>query len=1068
MRMTPLVRLFMPAVVLGSLLTGAQALTWPATMTAGTPPALTGIPPVPGPARFFVAHAPLGDVVGFDAAGNEVRRVSTQFGPGDSIVVGDFDGNSIDDFAYGDVQSGDIRVHLREGFVGIIGGLGFDADPGGADALATGDIDGDGTDEIVMINAPTGDAIALRPSGQQVTRIENTSFDSDSDNPDRFAVGDVNGDGRDEMVVAAAPSGDLIAFDINGAEVAKIEGSGFDTAPGSGRDGFAMGDVNGDLVEEFLVADAPSGEVIALAAAGGPPVRTFATGFDSDPGDEDRIAAADIDSDGYGDVVIADDPTEELVAHLGPGGVRVVAGTGFDSDGGAPDGFTVTDIARDVDGDAVRDRVERRGIHDAAGTQLLAPSSPCRETINIEIDYETGPLGLFVPDAAGLDAVADSFARAPRTGPAQCPYPGVSSQDGIELRWWLSEALTATGPLGTAESFDAIKSAHFLPVLEPHVHYSVWGNQVQDPSNNAPIGGRCCYGPAGKDFIAESEGDALEQGTTFMHELGHALGLGHGGADGINEKPNYLSVMNYWFSHTGLRDSSVVDAGGVPVPEYDFSRRELPPLDETLLAETTGVGADRPFITKHRDASGGEQPVRADLPINWDGDANLGETVKLNVNNDDNGYCVLPGANGQLDTTTTVDDDVPIDGVILAGGDFTCDTTAVPDDVQAVAVNSVPQLVGHDDWRVIRFGGWPSGGRQVLDSPEPTEAELDEVAQAWDESLIPDRTVSLAPSRPGFHSAVLGVAVDGDRLFATQHYQTLTTPSTSDRPGSLVVLNRATLQVVARVPVGFAPRSVTVNPVTGRVYVLSGTDPQDPIRNRITVVDRNSLAVLARIDFLTPQPTTDIVVNPRTNRLYASSPSQNRLHVFDAVTNQELTPIQIGAGPGGLAVDQSTNTIFVALSKRGVPVEVAALGSVVDDGVTQVVNPPVSLGPPHTQPTDVALDPGTGRVYVANLGGGTVAPSLTVLDGHTRAIIGAIPLTGPSRAIAINPYGHRVFVASEGTSSTVDTDQVRVIRRSTPGLAFSIAAAPGAERQLYYGDLRAGTITRLSYSSGNP
>ena len=30
-----------------------------------------------------------------------------------------------------------------------------------------------------------------------------------------------------------------------------------------------------------------------------------------------------------------------------------------------------------------------------------------------------------------------------------------------------------------------------------------------------------------------------------MHELGHNLGLEHGGRDPVNCKPNYLSIMSY-------------------------------------------------------------------------------------------------------------------------------------------------------------------------------------------------------------------------------------------------------------------------------------------------------------------------------------------------------------------------------------------------------------------------------------------------------------------------------------------------------------------------------------------
>ncbi|MBK7585771.1 MAG: hypothetical protein IPI67_36990 [Myxococcales bacterium] len=36
-----------------------------------------------------------------------------------------------------------------------------------------------------------------------------------------------------------------------------------------------------------------------------------------------------------------------------------------------------------------------------------------------------------------------------------------------------------------------------------------------------------------------------EPAGSFMHELGHTLHLEHGGADSLNYKPNYPSVMNY-------------------------------------------------------------------------------------------------------------------------------------------------------------------------------------------------------------------------------------------------------------------------------------------------------------------------------------------------------------------------------------------------------------------------------------------------------------------------------------------------------------------------------------------
>jgi len=42
------------------------------------------------------------------------------------------------------------------------------------------------------------------------------------------------------------------------------------------------------------------------------------------------------------------------------------------------------------------------------------------------------------------------------------------------------------------------------------------------------------------------------QASTIMHEFGHNLGLGHGGFEATNYKPNYVSIMNYLYQLNGL------------------------------------------------------------------------------------------------------------------------------------------------------------------------------------------------------------------------------------------------------------------------------------------------------------------------------------------------------------------------------------------------------------------------------------------------------------------------------------------------------------------------------------
>ena len=67
-----------------------------------------------------------------------------------------------------------------------------------------------------------------------------------------------------------------------------------------------------------------------------------------------------------------------------------------------------------------------------------------------------------------------------------------------------------------------------------------------------------------------------------MHELGHNLGLRHGGGDDESYKPNFLSVMNYSFQNSGLFINGKEG-------NLDYSRFLIPSLDETLLNEAVGL-----------------------------------------------------------------------------------------------------------------------------------------------------------------------------------------------------------------------------------------------------------------------------------------------------------------------------------------------------------------------------------------------------------------------------------------------------------------------------------------------
>ena len=71
---------------------------------------------------------------------------------------------------------------------------------------------------------------------------------------------------------------------------------------------------------------------------------------------------------------------------------------------------------------------------------------------------------------------------------------------------------------------------------------------------------------------------------TLLHELGHTLGLHHGGIDDYAYKPNYISVMNYNLQFPDLVGNRALD----------YSRCEMLPLNESGLNESEGIGPTCP------------------------------------------------------------------------------------------------------------------------------------------------------------------------------------------------------------------------------------------------------------------------------------------------------------------------------------------------------------------------------------------------------------------------------------------------------------------------------------------
>ncbi len=575
---------------------------------------------------------------------------------------------------------GDDTLYGTPGDDVIVGGGGDDDIDAGAGNDAICPDGGDG-EEVVGGN----DAVLAGPGGDAVFASGGNDDIDGGDGRDYLA----GGDGDDWIVTGTEDDADADGGYADGGE-----GDDRLRTGAVGDQGFITGGPGDDELEggtgyEYL--EGGDGDD-RLSSGGGIPARNDY--LDGGPGD-DRLRGSSSE-----EFLDGGDGNDSLDGRGGWDFYQAGAGNdGLDADDGETNRFfdcgdgidtLVTDRAadaavvddgceRDSDGDGLLDLWEEEG-YDWNGDGVIdvdlpaLGANPDRKDVFVRAVWFQDRRHSHRPTDATISQITMAFAEAPLLNP--------DLSTGIALHVQRAGSVPETSANRVLDDckgdnwswswLDEIKDhgnggQPFLTSAEARVfHFAAFGHDARsrcehDPDDHTDFIGisrnrasdsylaDLAVGEGSSDLLSAmgDETDTLALATNFMHELGHNLGLGHGGvtlngngvsigADHYNRKPNHLSVMNYRFSDYGLlrRDPGSSMIGRV----LDYSRfgnDDIPGLSEQWLKESDGLRgspAVDDYVTRFACPDGDVLPIYdLSAPVSWDCDDDYDEILE-NVN----------------------------------------------------------------------------------------------------------------------------------------------------------------------------------------------------------------------------------------------------------------------------------------------------------------------------------------------------------------------------------------------------------------------------------------------------
>jgi len=271
--------------------------------------------------------------------------------------------------------------------------------------------------------------------------------------------------------------------------------------------------------------------------------------------------------------------------------------------------------------------------------------------------------------------------------------------------------------------------------------------------------------------------------------------------------------------------------------------------------------------------------------------------------------------------------------------------------------------------------------------------------------------------------------------------------------GTVYLIDVAAQGIADSVAVGDWPRGLAALPDGSAVYVANSGD------DSVSVIDTGTFTV---VDTITVETGPyGVVAHPDSSTVYVTNYLGPSVSVIDVVTGTVTHTIPVGSRPQGIVIDPDGD--FVYVGNNGFDSV-----SVIDTATNTVVDTIIVGGVGTDFPTDLAMHPDGGTLYVSLAMASPSIPlsTVSVVDTATRSQTLQIGGFWSAHGLSVHPDGARLYVVDgqAETVSVVDTGTNTIVDTIPVGYgpwAFGDFITPGLifEDGFESGDLSAWSET---------